>query len=421
MIDIRLIRETPEAVRENLKRRNDPALLKLLDNAIKLDAKRRELIKETEALKQKKNEITREIAAKKNKALLQEAGKIAAEIKKKDEELAATDEKTRAALMSIPNVLHDSVPRGKDDSENVVVRNEGSVKFNFAPKNHADIATALGLLDEERAAKVAGAGFYYLKGKLALLDMALQRYALDALVKRGFTPVQPPLMMRRKPYEGVVSLADFENVMYRIDGDDLYMIATSEHPMAAMRMDEIINEKELPIKLAGVSPCFRREIGAHGKYTRGIFRVHNFNKVEQFVFCTPEDSWKVHEELQKNSEEILRNLGIAFRTVNVCTGDIGSIAAKKYDIEFLMADGQYREIGSNSNCTDYQARRLGIRYREKEGAAVKGFVHTLNNTALATSRAMVAILEQFQQSDGSVRIPKALQAYCGFDIINYAK
>ena len=414
MIDIKLIRESPEAVRENLKKRNEPALLKLLDSAIKLDATRRALIKETEALKQKKNEITREIAAKKSKAALQKAGRIGAEIKKKDEELAEADEKTRLALMNIPNMLHESVPRGKDDTDNVVVRSEGKLKFSFEPKNHADIATALEMLDEERAAKVAGSGFYYLTGKLALLDMALQRYALDMLVKRGFTPVQPPLMMRRKPYEGAVSLGEFESVMYKIDSDDLYMIATSEHSMAAMRMDEIINESELPIKLAGVSPCFRREIGAHGKYTRGIFRVHNFNKVEQFVFCAPEDSWKMHEELQKNSEEILRNLGIAFRVVNVCTGDIGSIAAKKYDIEFLMADGHYREIGSNSNCTDYQARRLSIRYREKEGTAVKGFVHTLNNTALATSRAMVAILEQFQQGDGSVRIPKALHGYCGF-------
>jgi len=225
--------------------------------------------------------------------------------------------------------------------------------------------------------------------------------------------VEPPYMLFRKPYEGVVDISDFENVMYKVEGDSLYMIATSEHPMAAMHMDETLLKEQFPIKLGGVSPCFRKEVGAHGKYTKGLFRMHCFNKVEQFIFCLPEQSWKLHEELQKNAEDLFKELGLHVRTVNVCTGDIGSIAAKKYDIEFWMADGTFREIGSNSNCTDYQARRLNVKYREKEGAAPAGFVHTLNNTALATSRVMVAIIEQYQQKDGTVKIPTALLPYMG--------
>jgi seryl-tRNA synthetase len=218
-------------------------------------------------------------------------------------------------------------------------------------------------------------------------------------------------MIRREGYEGVTDLADFENVMYRLDGEDLYLIATSEHAMGAMLMGETLNADALPIKLCGVSPCFRKEIGAHGKYTKGIFRVHQFNKVEQFIFCLPEQSWGLHEELQRNCEQLYQGLGLHHRVVNVCTGDIGSIAAKKYDTEVWMADGEFREVGSNSNCTDYQARRLGTRYRMKEGQAPAGFVHTLNNTALATSRTMIAILEQYQQEDGSVKVPEALLKY----------
>jgi seryl-tRNA synthetase len=218
-------------------------------------------------------------------------------------------------------------------------------------------------------------------------------------------------MLRREAYEGLVDLADFENVMYKIENDDLYMIATAEHPMGAMYRNEVLDKKELPIKFVGISTNFRREIGAHGKYTKGLFRVHQFNKIEQFIFCLPDDSWKLHEELQKNSEALYEGLGLHYQTVNVCTGDIGSIASKKYDILVWMADGNFRESGSNSNCTDYQARRLNIRYRDKEGQAPVGFVHTLNNTALATSRTIVAILEQYQQKDGTVKIPKVLQPY----------
>jgi seryl-tRNA synthetase len=226
-------------------------------------------------------------------------------------------------------------------------------------------------------------------------------------------------MIREKPYEGVTDLADFENVMYKIEDEDLYLIATSEHSMASMYMNETLLAEHLPIKLCGISPCFRKEIGTHGRYTKGLFRVHQFNKVEQFVFCLPEQSWNIHEELQHNSEMLYQGLGLHFQVVNVCTGDIGNIASKKYDIEAWMADGEYREVGSNSNCTDYQSRRLNIKYRLKEGSAPENHVHTLNNTALATSRTIIAILEQNQREDGSIIVPRALQKYMnGIKIID---
>jgi seryl-tRNA synthetase len=227
-------------------------------------------------------------------------------------------------------------------------------------------------------------------------------------------PVAPPYLMRRAPYEGVTALGDFEEVLYKIENEDLYLIATSEHPMAAMFMNEVLKEEDLPLKLAGISACFRKEAGAHGKDTRGMFRTHQFNKIEQFIFCKPEESWKLHEELIHNAEELVQKLGLPYRVVNVCTGDIGTVAAKKYDIEVWMpAQNAYREVVSCSNCTDYQARRLGIRYREKEGAPPKGFLHTLNSTAIATGRTIVAILENFQQEDGTVVVPKVLRKYMG--------
>jgi seryl-tRNA synthetase len=258
---------------------------------------------------------------------------------------------------------------------------------------------------------VAGHGFYYLKGEMVLLDYAILNYTIDFMMKRGYQIIEPPFMMRKKPYLGVTDLESFRDQLYKIEKEDLYLIATSEHPLAAIFMNEVITAKDLPIKLVGVSPCFRKEVGAHGKYTKGLFRMHQFNKIEQFIFCLPEDSWAFHEELQKNAEDLYKSLGLHFRVVNVCTGDIGMIAAKRYDIEVWMSDGNYREVGSNSNCTDYQARRLNIRFREKEGQAPAGFVHTLNNTALATSRTMMAILEQFQQKDGSIIIPKVLRPF----------
>lgn len=421
MLDIKLIRENPELVQANIERRQDKEKLKLLDKVVKTDKKWRELTAETNELRQKRNTISIEIAKlkkeeKKEAAAekMREAAKIPTKIKQTEKKQEELGEELRVGLMRLPNMLHESVPFGKDEHDNIEIRRWGKPpQFDFEPKSHIDVLLNLGLVDGERAAKVSGDGFFYLKGELVLLDLAIQRFALDFLRKRGFTIVEPPFMMRRKAYEGVTDLADFESVMYKTEGEDLYLIATSEHPMGAMYMNEVLDKQQLPIKFVGISPCFRREVGSHGKYTKGFYRVHQFNKVEQFIFCMPEQSWQFHEEIQKNSEDMYKELGLHFRVVNVCTGDIGSIAAKKYDTEVWMADGEFREIGSNSNCTDYQARRLNIRWREGEGKPVIGFIHTLNNTALATSRTMLAIIEQFQQKDGTVVVPKVLRPYMG--------
>jgi seryl-tRNA synthetase len=424
MQDIRLIRENPAYVRKNLERRQDPEKLVLLDKVIEEDKQWRKLTGLVNSLRRKRNEISSKIAqimkdGGNGTALKEEASTILEELSSTEVERDEHRKIMMDALMRLPNLLHESVPFGVDEADNVEVKKGGEKpNFSFEPSSHVDIATRLGIADFERAGKTSGAGFYFLRNELALLDYALMRFAIDNLLAKGYSLIEPPYMLRRKPYEGVTDLADFEEVMYKVEGEDLYLIATSEHSMGAMFMDEVFNVANLPVKLVGVSPCFRREVGAHGKYTKGLFRVHQFNKIEQFIFCLPEQSWELHEELQRNSEELYEKLGLHYRVVNVCTGDIGSIAAKKYDIEIWMADGVFREVGSNSNCTDYQARRLNIRYRKKEGQAPVGFVHTLNNTAIATSRTMLAILEQKQHEDGSVEIPRVLRSYMnGIEVI----
>ncbi len=417
MLDIKLIREKPDIVIKDLKKRQEKEKLKWLEELIEYDKKWRSSLKRLEELRRRKNIITSEIAElKKNrkpvKKQIREVKEIPEKIRKLETQNEKYKEKINHYLMQLPNILHESVPYGKDDKDNKEVRRFGKPpEFGFKPRNHMEILEDLGLIDAERAGKVAGAGFYYMKNELALLDHALMRFTIDFMMKRGYTLIEPPFMMRRRPYLGVTDLEFFGGQLYKVEGEDLYMIATSEHPMAAMYMDEVLDQDQLPIKLIGVSTNFRKEVGSHGKYTKGLFRMHQFNKVEQFIFCHPRDSWKFHEELQKNAEDLYKALGLHFRVVNVCTGDIGIIAAKKYDIEMWMADGKYREAGSNSNCTAYQARRLNIKYREGEGRPPKDYVHTLNNTAIATSRTMIALLEQNQQKDGSVKIPKALQPY----------
>jgi len=417
MLDIKLIREHPEIVKKDLKKRREKDKIKWVDDLLKYDKKWRELIQKVNDLRRKRNIVTQEIAQLKKKgkdvkAKMKEVKEIPNKIKKLEVQVKEYKKKSNSILMKLPNILHESVPYGKDENDNVVIRTWGKPpKFDFKPKGHLGIALNLGLIDAERAAKVSGHGFFYLKNELVLLDFAIQKFAIDFLMKRGYTLIEPPFMINKKAYEGMIDFEDFEMVTYNVAGTDLYLIATSEHPMGAMFMNEVLDKKNLPIKFVGVSPCFRKEVGTHGKYTKGLFRMHQFNKVEQFIFCLPEQSWKLHEELEKNSEELYQKLGLHFHVVNVCTGDIGTIAAKKYDIEVWTVDGKFREVGSNSNCTDYQARRLNIRFREKEGQAPVGFVHTLNNTALATSRTMMAILEQFQQKDGSVIIPKVLRPF----------
>lgn len=426
MLDIKLIRENPKLVSKNIERRHDKEKLKLLERVIKLDTKWRELTKEVNELRKKRNEASLEIAklkkdGKDEQAVekMKEATKLPTKISQLERKRDEIGEELKIGLMSLPNMLHESVPFGEDEHDNVEIKRWGKPpEFDFEPKSHADVLKALDLVDFERAANVSGTGFVYLKNEIVLLDMAIQCFTIDFLRKRGFTLVEPPFMMRRKAYEGVTDLGDFESVMYKAEGEDLYLIATSEHPMGAMFMNEVLNKDQLPIKFAGISSCFRREVGSHGKYTKGFYRMHQFNKIEQFIFCLPDQSWKLHEELQKNSEDLYQALGLHYRVVNVCTGDIGSIAAKKYDTEIWMADGQFREIGSNSNCTSYQARRLNTRWREAEGKPVAGFVHTLNNTALATSRTMLAIVEQFQQADGTVVVPRVLRPFMnGIEVI----
>lgn len=417
MLDIKLIRNNPELIRKNLKQRRDEEKIKLLESLLEYDKKWRGQVTKLNELRRERNQISKEISRSKKRGndisdKLLRAKAITKKIKLLEEESEGNERKVKSVLLRIPNLLHESVPFGENEKDNVEIRRWGKPpKFDFKPKTHMEVSLNLGLIDFGRASKVAGHGFCFLRNELVLLDMAIQKFAIDFLTRKGYVLIEPPFMIRRKPYEGVTDLEDFELVTYKIADEDLFLIATSEHPMAAMFMNEVFDKRDLPIKLVGVSPCFRKEVGTHGKYTKGLYRMHQFNKVEQFIFCLPQDSWKYFEELQKNCEKLYRALGLHYRVVNVCTGDIGSLAAKKYDTEAWMVDNKFREVGSNSNCTDYQARRLNIRFSEKGESA--GFVHTLNNTALATSRTMMAILEQFQQKDGSVIIPKVLRPFMG--------
>jgi len=420
MLDIKLIRENFDSIRANLQKRGNPVNLQMLDELVDYDRRWRENLTKLNVLRHERRQITAEIAAlKKNgKDAVKEINKgktIDSEITALEKQVTESEHKVHDCLMRLPNLLHESVPPGKDENDNVQTKAWGKTsKFTFQPKGHIDLGLGLDIMEIERAGKIAGARFFYLKNEGVQLDMALMSFALEEMVKNGYMPVEPPFMMRREAYEGVTALSDFEEMLYKIENEDLYLIATSEHPMAAMFMNETLKAEDLPLKLAGLSPCFRKEAGAHGKDTRGIFRTHQFNKIEQFIFCKPEDSWKLHEELLQNAEKLFQKLGLPYRVVNVCTGDIGTVAAKKYDIEAWMpAQNGYREVVSCSNCTDYQARRLNIKYREKEGEAPKGFLHTLNSTAIATNRTIVAILENYQQEDGSVTVPEVLRKYMG--------
>ncbi len=420
MLDIKLIRENLEFVKSNLAKRGNPECIQTLADLVAVDKEWRINLTNLNELRHHRKLVTIEIAKLKKTGKeaddqVHSAQDIDEKITSLEKVVAAQEQKEHDYLMQLPNLLDDTVPLGKDSSGNVQIKTWGTVPtFNFPIKNHIDLALELDQIDMERAGKISGARFFYLKNQVAQLDMALMSLAIELLTKKGYTPIIPPLLMTKKAYEGVTALGDFADVLYKVENEDLYLIATSEHPMAAMYMNEVLKEQEMPLKLAGISTCFRKEAGAHGKDTRGIFRTHQFNKIEQFIFCKPEDSTKLHEELLQNAEEFLQKLELPYRVVNVCTGDIGTVAAKKYDIEAWMpAQNGYREVVSCSNCTDYQGRRLGIRYREKEGAPTKGFVHTLNSTAVATGRTIVALLENNQQEDGTVNVPEVLRKYMG--------
>jgi seryl-tRNA synthetase len=416
MLDSKLLKQNPEIVIDMLKKRKVEFPI---NDLFFLDRRRRELIIEIQHIKHKKNTLSHSIASKKrekaNASLeLSEMKEIGNKISNLEEEKNVVESRYNLLIRNLPNIIHQSVPMGNDENDNVILKHHGTIRdSDFQPKDHIDIATSLDLVDLERAAKISGARFYFLKNELVKLNYALINFAMDFLSGKKYTLAQPPYMIRRIAIEGSVILEDFEQGIYKINGEDLYMIGTSEHALASMHMDEIFNGKQLPIKYAGISPCFRKEAGAHGKDMKGIFRVHQFEKVEQFVYSRPDESWDEHERMLRISEEFYEIIGIPYRTVLLCSADLGKSSAKTYDIEAWMpGQNAYREIVSCSNCTDYQSRRLSIRFKDKTNEETR-LVHTLNSTLVATERTMVSIMENYQTSKGEIEIPDILQKYMG--------
>jgi len=420
MLDPKIIKDSPQIIRDMLKARSVEFNF---DELIDSDQKRREFILKTDELRKKKNQIALEIAQKKKAGedaswILSEMKNISEDLTKLESSQEEIEKKYSNLALTIPNLIHDSVPVGKDESANKEIRKWGKIpEFDFKINDHIDISENLNLVDLERAAKVAGARFYYLKNDLVRLNQSLIHYALDFLAEKNYSLVQPPYMINRQSMEGAIIADDFEEVIYKIENEDLYMIGTSEHAMAAMHSGEIIEGKNLPLRYAGVSPCFRKEAGAHGRDQKGIFRVHQFDKIEQFVFARPEESWREHEMMLSVAEDFYQKLEIPYKVMLLSSGDMGKVSAKTYDIEAWMAgQNAYREIVSCSNCLDYQARRLKIRFREKTNEETQ-YLHTLNSTLIATSRVLVSIMENFQTKDGHIEIPKVLQKYMGKNII----
>ena len=426
MLDIRLLRESPDVVKADLQKRGRDAAV--VEGLLAHDKTWRDGLQRLNDQRAERNQAAKAISEAKKQggesaAAIVAMKQVADDIKRLEDQVAAAEAERDKLLRRLPNLMHESVPKGDSDADNVELRAWGGTPtHDFAAASHVDLLASLDVADLERAARAAGSRFFYLKNDLVLLGRALEFYALRKLQDKGFTPIEPPYMLRREAIEGAVDLADFESVIYKVeagagadkgDAPELYLIATSEHPLAALHMGEIIDLADGPLRYAGVSPCFRKEAGAHGKDSKGIFRVHQFSKVEQFVFARPEDSWRIHEELIANAEELYRELGIPHRVVTICTGDLGTVAAKKYDLEAWMpVQGAYREVVSCSNCTDYQARRYNTRHRPDPSGPTE-FVHTLNSTAIAVQRTLVAILENFQQEDGSVVVPEVLRGYVG--------
>ena len=419
MLDIKLIREKTDEVKANLKKRNNPDYIAWVDQVIGLDKQIRELKGESDQLRARRNKVSAEIntaqkAGKDIKALVEEAKDIPRKIADNDAKMNDLEAKYRYFMLRIPNLLHESVPDGKTEEDNKVVKEFGKkTKHDFEPVSHVDLITTGDLADLDRAAKISGARWYFLKGKLARLQLAIMEYAVDFMTKKRYTMTIPPHFMSREAYEGVTDMDAFTEALYKVEGEELFAIATSEHPLTAQFMNEVMDK--LPVKLFGLSPCYRKEAGAHGRDEKGIFRVHQFNKVEQIIVCRPENSWTFHEELVNNAIEFLKSLGIPFRQVALCSGDVGAVVAKTYDLEaWYPVQNAYKEVVSCSNVTDYQAHRLNIRFQDK---GERGFVHTLNSTLTTDTRPMVAILENFQDKNGVITIPEPLQKYCGFKTI----
>jgi len=415
MLDIKFIRQNPIKVKEGCQKKQVDVDIDLL---LKLDEKRRKYLKEAEDLRAKENQLSNLIEKEKDNEkrteLIGEAQQIKKKIKEEELYLKGVSEEFEKLMLKIPNPPFDDVPSGKDEKDNVVLREVGKVpKFDFKFKDYLTISENLDLIDIKRAGKTSGTRFGFLKREAVLLEFALIDFTLDNLRKEGFIPVIPPVMIKPEMMKGMGYVERGGEEIYFVEKDNLYLIGTSEQIIGPMHADETLEEKELPKRYAGFSSCFRREAGSYGKDTKGILRVHQFDKIEMFIFCQPEESKKEHQLLLSIEEKLMQSLKIPYHVVQICTGDLGDPAAAKYDIEaWIPSENRYRETHSTSNCTDFQARRLNIRYRAKDGKI--NFVHTLNGTAFAIGRTLIAIIENYQQKDGSIKIPEVLQPYLPF-------
>ena len=414
MIDPKIIRSEPERIVDMLKNRNTEIDISEL---LTVDKKRRELITELESYKMKRNRVSQEISTKKSQGgdiseILTEMKNISTKIEKLQDTVKVSQDDYNNRLESIPNLIHDSVPIGKDEKENKEIENwQPETGLNKNSRDHIELSEKNNLVDLERASKISGSRFYFLKNSLVRMNYALIAFALDYISKKGYAMLQPPYLMNRKPMSGAVILSDFEEVIYKIEDQDLYLIGTSEHALAAMHLEEIFSKEDLPRKYVSVSPCFRKEAGSHGRDTKGIFRVHQFEKVEIFSITDPKSSWTQHEEILEDVKQFYKELEIPYRVMLLSSGDMGKVASKTFDIEaWLPGQNNYRELVSCSNCTDFQSRRLGIKYRNKPHEE-SILTHTLNSTLTATERTLIAILENFQNEDGSITIPRALRTY----------
>jgi seryl-tRNA synthetase len=423
MLDLKYIRDNASAVEENSKNRGVEADVGLV---LQLADRRSELIQELNELRQRQNQMAKNIGKERDpdarETLITESRITKERIPQKEMELARVEERLREEQLKIPNMTHPDAPIGKDDSENVEIRRWGDPPdFGFEPKDHVELGDSLGIIDFDAGAKVAGSKFYFLRGDAVLLELGLIRYAMDILVERGYQPTVTPDLARDEMLVGTGFIPRGpETQIYSVEDSDLSLIATAEITLAGSLADEILDEDDLPIRLAGLSHCFRTEAGSHGRASRGLYRVHQFTKVEMFAFTTPEQSEALHNEMVEIEEQIFQGLGLPYRVVDICTGDLGGAAYRKYDLEAWMPGrNNFGEVTSTSNTTDYQARRLRIRYRKDSGRPQ--LLHTLNGTALAMSRALISLLEVYQQEDGSVVLPKALVPYVGKESVEPAR
>ncbi|HVY01610.1 MAG TPA: serine--tRNA ligase [Candidatus Nanoarchaeia archaeon] len=427
MLDIKLIRENSEIVRENIKKKDQLQKLPLVDEILRIDQEWRKLKGQTDDLRASRNKVSKEIsdfkkAGKDTSSLMKQASEIPNKILETEAKMLELEEKINTILRQLPNIISPQTPKGKDGSENKEIKKGGKIrKFDFPVKNHVEILESLNLVDFDASARAAGNGFYYLKGDLALLNQALIQFAISKITKKGYTYVEPPLMLHEKEIFASMDKNAIEQSVYKIKDEDLNLIGTSEQSVLAMHANQTINEWDLPKKYVSYSMCFRKEVGAHGINEKGLWRTHQFNKVEQFVFSTPEQSIKIYDELLKNSEEILDELEIPYRVIEICTGDLADWKYRSADLEvWRPTTKEYGEVMSLSNCTDYQARKLNIKCLDRQGN--KRVLHTLNDTAIATSRIMVAIIENNQNEDGTVNVPKVLVPFMhGIKVIGQKK